>query len=79
VEVATQHPERQGVASGEAVEKRLLLGGVALQRGDVPGGHAELTVAVETHLADAAASGPDEAPVPTSHAADRAVGLGGDE
>src|SRR2546421_9641328 len=38
VEVASQHAEGERVGAGEGVEERLLLGRIALQRGDVARG-----------------------------------------
>ncbi len=61
VEIATQHPEGDGIRAGENVEERLLLCGIALQRNDVaPRDHKRAGV-VEAHSADAAAARPDHA------------------
>src|SRR5213594_752467 len=73
MEIATEHAEGERVAAGEAVKERLLLGGIALQCGDVAGGDQERAVAVEADFADPPAGGLDEATVPAREAAHRAV------
>src|SRR2546421_944726 len=73
VEVAPQHPEGERVRAREGVEERLLLGGIALQGGDVSGGRVQGAVLVEAHLADAAAPRFDETAVPAGEAANRAA------
>ena len=72
MEVAAQHPERQRVAAGEAVEEWLLLGGIALQRGDITRRREERPFLIESDLADAAPAGLHEAAVAAGKAADRA-------
>jgi hypothetical protein len=71
MKITAEHPERQRVAAGEAVEERLLLGGIALQRGDVACRREERSFLIESDLADAAAPGLDEAAVAAGKAADR--------
>src|SRR6266540_788315 len=72
MEIAAEHAECQRVAPGEAVEERLLLGGIALQRGDVPGRGEQRPFLIESDLADAAPAGLHQAAVPARKAADRA-------
>jgi hypothetical protein len=52
VKIATQHPESQGFGAGQKMKEGLLLGGVALEGGDVPPRNIEFPVAVEADLAD---------------------------
>ncbi len=63
MKVAPQHPECERVGAGERVEERLLLGGVALQRGHIAGGRVERAVPVEADFADAASPRFDQAAV----------------
>src|SRR5438105_4516799 len=73
VEVAPQHPEGERVRPGEGMEKRLLLGGIALQRGNVSSGRVQGAVLIEAHLADTAPAGFDETAMPAGEAANRSV------
>src|SRR5207302_9324716 len=69
VEVAPQHAEGERVRAGEGVEERLLLGGSALQRGQVSYWRVEESDLVEAHLADAAPARFDETAMPAGEAA----------
>jgi hypothetical protein len=79
VKIAPEHAEGEGVAPGQAVEKRFLLGRVALEGRHVSGRRVEYSVAVESHLADSAPIGADETAVAARDAPDRAVGGPEDE
>src|SRR5437899_2794910 len=72
MEVAPQHPEGERIGAGKGVEERLLLGGVALQRGHIAGRRVEGAVPVEADLADAAASGLDQTEMAAREAPDGA-------
>ena len=73
MEVAAEHPERQRVAAGQAVEERLLFGGIALQRSDVAGRREECSFLIEPDLADAPPPGLHEAAVAAGKTAYRAA------
>src|SRR3989442_1401740 len=62
-----------GVAAGEPMKERLLLGGIARRGGEVARRHEERAVAVEANLADPPASRLDEAAVAAREAAHGAV------
>ena len=79
MEVAPEHAEREGVGAGEAVEKRLLFRGIALEGGDIPRGNVERAVTVEAHLADAPPTRLHEAAVPAGDAPHRPAFQGLDQ
>jgi len=63
VEVATEHAEGEGLASGECMEEGLFFDGIDLESCDIAAGRAQFPVAVEAYFADAGAAFADEAAV----------------
>src|SRR5207253_10910345 len=71
VEVTTQHAECERVASGQAMEEGLFLGGIALQCGDVARRRVERSVFIESHFADPTTAWLDQTAMPAREAANR--------
>ena len=74
MKIAPEHSERQGVAAGMDVEKRLLLNRVARQAaGHVTERHAQLTAVIEADFADAPPLRRQQTAMPARHATNAPV------
>ena len=73
VKIATEHSEAERGVAGKRVEERLLFDRIDLQRADVAKRDPQFAVSMKTHAADAVATGPDPAAMPTCPAQDPPV------
>src|SRR6476660_941928 len=71
--IAAQHAKGERVGTRQDMEKGLLFDGIALERGDVPPGHAEFTADVRAHFANAALAFADKAAMSTRDTANGAA------
>ena len=74
VKVTAKHAKGQGDGPGQDVVKRFFFNRVGIECGHIAPGYAQFSGLVETHLADAAPTFPDQAAVSAGNAADGTAG-----
>jgi len=68
MKIAPEHPEREGVASGESVKEWLFFDRIDLHTGHVASRHSQLTLFIKANPANTGSSGKNLAAVPTGEA-----------